>query len=92
MPAMNVKHFQGVVRADRILQRIFFESFFVSTQCPLNVSEMSDPEPDVAVIEGKSVILIRRSKCWRRTKQSRLSSSLKWKLKSPNCCRNRRKI
>ena len=53
MPAMNVKHFQGVVRADRILQRIFSEGFFVSTQCPLNVSEISDPEPDVAVIEGK---------------------------------------
>lgn len=53
MPAMNVKHFQGVVKADRILQRIFSEGFFVSTQCPLKVSEISDPEPDVAVIEGK---------------------------------------
>jgi Uma2 family endonuclease len=53
MPAMNVNHFQGVVKADRILQRIFSEGFFVSTQCPLNVSEISDPEPDITVIEGR---------------------------------------
>lgn len=54
MPAMNVKHFQGVVKSSEALQLIFAKKgFFVSTQCPLNVSEISDPEPDVAVIEGK---------------------------------------
>lgn len=54
MPAMNVKHFQGVVKSSEALQLIFAKKgFFVSTQCPLKVSEISDPEPDVAVIEGK---------------------------------------
>jgi Uma2 family endonuclease len=53
MSAMNVNHFQSVVKCDRIMQKIFVENFFVSTQCPINVSEFSDPEPDVAVIAGQ---------------------------------------
>ena len=53
MSAMNVNHFQGIVKCDRILQRIFFEGYFVSTQCPINVSDVSDPEPDIAVIQGQ---------------------------------------
>lgn len=52
--AMNVSHFQGVVKCDRALQKIFSEDFFVSTQCPIIAGEFSSPEPDVAVIEGQS--------------------------------------
>ena len=53
MSAMSVSHFQGVVRVDRILQQIFINDFFVSTQCPIQVSDVSAPEPDVAVIAGR---------------------------------------
>lgn len=54
MSAMNVSHFQGVVKCSEVLQLIFAKKgFFVSTQCPINVSEYSAPEPDVAVIAGQ---------------------------------------
>ncbi len=53
MSAISVHNFQGVVRVDRILQRIFTNVFFVSTQCPIQVSALSAPEPDVAVIAGR---------------------------------------
>ncbi len=53
MSAMNVLHFQGVVKCDREMQKIFTEDYFVSTQCPIHVSDFSDPEPDIAVIAGE---------------------------------------
>ncbi len=54
MSAMNVGHFQGIVKCSEVLHSIFSgKGFFVSTQCPINISEHSDPEPDVAVIVGK---------------------------------------
>jgi Uma2 family endonuclease len=50
--AMSALHRRGVTKADRILQRIFTKGFHVSTQCPLSIEDISDPEPDVAVVEG----------------------------------------
>jgi Uma2 family endonuclease len=52
MAAMNSYHRRGVIKVDRMLQRVFTEGFHVSVQCPLSIGEDSDPEPDVAVIAG----------------------------------------
>jgi Uma2 family endonuclease len=52
MAAMNALHRRGVTKADRVLQRIFTKGFHVSPQCPLSIGDSSDPEPDVAVVEG----------------------------------------
>lgn len=34
------------------LRRVFYTHHFLRVQLPLSVSEISDPEPDVAVVEG----------------------------------------
>lgn len=52
MAAMSPLHRRGVIKADRVLQRIFTKRFHVSTQCPLSIKEISETEPDVAVIAG----------------------------------------
>ena len=53
MAAMNGPHRTSIVKADRKLQRLFAEGFFVTVQCPLSIGAASDPEPDVAVIAGE---------------------------------------
>lgn len=52
MSAMNALHRNGVIKADRVLQKVFTQGFHVSTQCPLSIGEASDPKPDIAVVEG----------------------------------------
>jgi Uma2 family endonuclease len=52
MAAMNSPHRISINLTDKILQKVFSEGFFVSVQCPLSIGELSDPEPDVAVIAG----------------------------------------
>ncbi len=51
--AMSSLHYVGVNVATEVLREVFKKKFFVAVQCPINVSEDSEPEPDIAVIEGK---------------------------------------
>lgn len=60
MSAMNALHRNGVIKADRVLQKVFTQGFHVSTQCPLSIGDASDPKPDVAVVEGSEDDYIER--------------------------------
>ncbi|MBA2494368.1 MAG: Uma2 family endonuclease [Acidobacteria bacterium] len=53
MSAMSSLHYAGVNVAAEVLREVFKKKFFVAVQCPINVGEDSEPEPDIAVIEGK---------------------------------------
>ncbi len=52
-PAMGDRHRTGVTLASRTLDKAFGESYFVSVQCPFDIGEATDPEPDTAVIAGQ---------------------------------------
>lgn len=51
MPAMSTPHWKSLVKADKLLQRVFGEGFVVAVQVPFDGGE-SDLEPDLAVYEG----------------------------------------
>ena len=46
-------HASGVVLVDEALREIFSGNFHIRPQLPLSVEEISDPEPDVAIVSGK---------------------------------------
>ena len=46
-------HASGVVLVDEALRGIFSGNFHIRPQLPLSVEEISDPEPDVAIVSGK---------------------------------------
>lgn len=55
MSAMSRPHVRAVKRAVRVFEAAFGEGWFVQNQAPLNLDDVessSQPEPDVAVIEG----------------------------------------
>lgn len=52
MRAMSSLHFAGVNIAAEVMREIFKEKYFVSVQCPINMGECSELEPDISIIEG----------------------------------------
>jgi Uma2 family endonuclease len=52
MSPMNRPHFVGCIRARDALQAALGAGFTVSDQLPIRLDELSEPCPDVAVIEG----------------------------------------
>lgn len=54
MSAMSSLHFSGVNVAAEVLREVFKGKYFVSVQCPINMGEHSEPEPDISIIEGKA--------------------------------------
>lgn len=54
MSAMSSLHFSGVNVAAEVLREVFKKKYFVSVQCPIDMGENSEPEPDISVIEGKA--------------------------------------
>ena len=54
MPAMGNRHRATVTLASDTLRRVFGDGFFVSVQSPFDVGQDTDPEPDIAVIEGRA--------------------------------------
>ncbi len=54
MSAMSSLHYTGVNVAAETLREVFKKKFFIAVQCPINTAEDSEPEPDIAVIEGKT--------------------------------------
>ncbi len=54
MSAMSGLHFSGVNVAAEVLREVFKKKYFVSVQCPIDMGENSEPEPDISIIEGKA--------------------------------------
>jgi Uma2 family endonuclease len=54
MSPMNEPHARGTVYAMEALQRTFGPSVTVRVQMPMDFGQNTDPEPDVAVIQGTS--------------------------------------
>ena len=52
MAAMNTPHWGALILVADALRDVFKKDFFISVQSPLNMSDFSQPEPDVAVISG----------------------------------------
>ena len=53
MTAMNSPHWAAQLRTRNLLQRLCEPEFVVTTNAPLDLSPISLPEPDVAVIPGR---------------------------------------
>lgn len=53
MSPMGSLHATCVTLTAKILERIFGPGYFIRQQMPLNAGELSEPEPDVAVIAGE---------------------------------------
>ena len=53
MSPMGSLHRTAITLAAEILRNIFIGRYFISTQCPMDLGESSDPEPDIAVIRGE---------------------------------------
>ena len=53
MPGMKEPHRTATTLTAEILRDTFITSFFISVQCPFDIGEATDPEPDVAVIPGQ---------------------------------------
>jgi Uma2 family endonuclease len=53
MSPMGSRHRTAVILAGEALRQVFRPGYFVSTQCPLDFGEITEPEPDVAVIAGQ---------------------------------------
>ncbi len=49
---MGDKHRTAIILADNVLRGAFSDEFFVSVQCPFDIGEATDPEPDIAIIRG----------------------------------------
>lgn len=52
MTPQDSLHATGVTAAVRVLQRVFDAGFVVRPQLPLGLGTDTEPEPDVAVVEG----------------------------------------
>ena len=53
MSPMGSPHITAVTLAGDTLREAIGRGHFVSTQCPLDFGEISEPEPDIAVIAGQ---------------------------------------
>ena len=53
MSGMSGQHFSGVNLVAEVLREVFKKNYFVSVQCPINMSDVSEPEPDICVIKGE---------------------------------------
>lgn len=53
MPGMKEPHRTTITLTAEVLRGVFSTDFFVSVQCPFDIGEATDPEPDVAVIPGQ---------------------------------------
>jgi Uma2 family endonuclease len=53
MSPMGSYHRTSVLLTVEALRRVFGQGYFVSTQCPLDLGEISEPELDVAVVVGE---------------------------------------
>ena len=49
----NPPHSIATILASKFLERIFHEGYHVRTQEPFVVSDISEPEPDIAVVAGE---------------------------------------
>jgi Uma2 family endonuclease len=52
MSPQNTQHAAVVTQADKVLTDIF-EGYTIRIQCPFAIGSISEPEPDVAVVQGK---------------------------------------
>ena len=52
MGPMGSLHATGVTLAGRTLERVFGQNYFVRWQMPFDAGEISEPEPDIAIIFG----------------------------------------
>ena len=52
MPGMKDPHRTALTLADYALREAFNPGCFVSVQCPFDIGQATDPEPDLAVIKG----------------------------------------
>ncbi len=50
---MKSLHMTGITLTSRILEQIFSRDYTIRVQCPLSFGEMTEPEPDVAVVKGE---------------------------------------
>ena len=53
MSPMKSPHMTGITLASEILRQIFIQDYTIRVQGPMNFSEITEPEPDVAVVKGK---------------------------------------
>jgi Uma2 family endonuclease len=54
MPPQSTRHFTAIRLVERALSRVFANGFDVRTQGPLAIDGHSEPEPDIAVVEGSA--------------------------------------
>ncbi len=52
MSPMGSRHRTATTLTGDALRQVFRPGYFVSVQCPLDLGDISEPEPDVAVIAG----------------------------------------
>jgi Uma2 family endonuclease len=53
MSPVSSKHAVMIQRIQKVLERIFAEGYFVGAQVPLDLGDLSEPQPDVAVYPGR---------------------------------------
>ena len=53
MAPMKSPHMTGITLASQVLQQIFVSDYVIRVQGPLSFGEITEPEPDVAVVKGK---------------------------------------
>lgn len=53
MSGMSSQHFSGVNLVAEVLREVFKKNYFVSVQCPINMSDITEPEPDISIIRGE---------------------------------------
>ena len=54
MPPQSTRHFTAIRLTERVLSHIFADGYDVRSQGPLAIDGYSEPEPDVAVVEGSA--------------------------------------
>ena len=52
MPGMKDPHRTALTLADQALREAFGKQVFLSVQCPFDIGKATDPEPEIAIIEG----------------------------------------
>jgi Uma2 family endonuclease len=52
MPVPKPPHVMSIILSEHVLRTVFGTGFVVRTQSPINVSIMSDAQPDLAVVPG----------------------------------------
>ena len=53
MPPQKEPHAMAIMLAERALREAFGAGYVVRSQLPLNASDSSEPEPDIAVVRGR---------------------------------------